>query len=90
MTPRPAADEDPVRARRARAQRLGEMGQRIGYGCLAVAIVAFVVGAVVGFSSSSVAVVVTALVVGSLVLAPGIIIGYGVKAAEREDRRSGA
>lgn len=90
MTAEPASGQDPVRARRARAQRLAEMSQRIGYGCLGVAILAFVVGAIVGFSPSVVAVVVTALAVGSLVLAPGIIIGYGVKAAEREDRRSGA
>ncbi len=90
MTPEPAPGSDPVRARRARAQRLAEMSQRIGYGCFAVAIVAFVVGAAIGFSSTVVAVVVVALAVGSVVLAPGIIIGYGVKAAEREDRRSGA
>lgn len=79
---------DPVRARRARAERLAAAGKTLGYGCIAVAIVAFLVGAVTDFSPVVVTVVVTALAAGSVVLAPGIIIGYGVKAAEREDRRA--
>jgi hypothetical protein len=60
----------------------------VGYSCLALAVVAFFIGAVAGFSSTAVTVVVVALTVGSVVLAPAIIVGYGVKAAEREDRRA--
>ena len=33
--------------------------------------------------------IVTSLVVGSIVLAPAIVFGYAVKAAERDDREQG-
>lgn len=80
---------DPVRATRARMARLAEVGQRIGYLCFAVAVVAFVVGFATDFAGPSVTVVVAGLVVGSILLAPAIVLGYAVKAAEREDRERG-
>jgi hypothetical protein len=80
---------DPVRAKRARIARAVEVAQRVGYGAFGVAVVAFVLGFVVGFDGAFVAVVVTALLVGSAVLAPAIVLGYAVKAAEREDREHG-
>jgi hypothetical protein len=83
------AGADPVRARRARIARLVELGQRIGYGLFGVAIVVFVVGFVSGFDGLVGTLVVTSLVVGSLVLAPAIVFGYAVKAAERDDRERG-
>jgi hypothetical protein len=82
-------NDDPVLARRRRVARLAEAGQRLGYGLFGLAIVAFVVGAAGEFSDAVVTVVVTALGVGSVVLAPAIVAGYAVKAAEREDRRRG-
>jgi hypothetical protein len=83
------AGADPVRARRARIARLVELGQRIGYGLFGVAIVAFVVGFVSGFDGPVGTLVVVSLVVGSIVLAPAIVFGYAVKAAERDDRERG-
>jgi hypothetical protein len=83
-------NDDPVRARRARIDRASRLGQRIGYGCYAVAVVAFFVGFATEYSTALVAVIVTALVVGSVTLLPSIILGYAVKAAEREDRERGA
>ncbi|MGH9086210.1 MAG: hypothetical protein ACRDYW_12235 [Acidimicrobiales bacterium] len=83
------AGADPVRARRARIARLVELGQRIGYGLFGVAIVAFVVGFVSGFDGLVGTLVVASLVVGSIVLAPAIVFGYAVKAAERDDRERG-
>lgn len=80
---------DPVLARRARIARLTELGQRIGYALFGVAIVVFVIGFVVGYSDFLVTVIVTSLGVGSVVLAPAIVFGYAVKAAEREDRELG-
>jgi hypothetical protein len=65
------------------------MGQRVGYTFLLVAIVAFVVGAVRGFTDPVVFVVTASLAATTLVLAPAIVFGYGVKAADREDRREG-
>jgi hypothetical protein len=80
---------DPVRARRERIARAAARGQRIGYLLFGVAIVAFVVGFVVTFNGAVVAIVVTSLVAGSVVLAPSIVLGYAAKAAEREDRERG-
>ena len=80
---------DPVRAKRARIARLTELGQRVGYGLFGVAIVVFIIGFVVGYSDLLVTVIVASLGVGSLVLAPAIVFGYAVKAAEREDRELG-
>ena len=80
---------DPVRARRARIARLVAIGQRTGYAAFGLAVVLFVAGFVAGFSRVVVDVIVACLVAGSLVLAPAIVFGYAVKAAEREDRAQG-
>jgi hypothetical protein len=82
----PIESDDPVLARRARLARLADTGQRFGYGCFGVAIVVFVVGAIRGFTGLTVTVVVTALAVGSVTLAPAIVLGYAAKAADREER----
>ena len=76
-------------ARRARIGRLTELGQRIGYGLFGLAIVLFFVGFVGGYSDVLVTLIVVSLGVGSVVLAPAIVFGYAVKAADREDRELG-
>ena len=81
--------QDPVRARRRLMGRLARLGKRGGYSCLGVALVVFMVGAAGEFTPLIVTVVVTALAVGSVLLLPAIVIGYGVSAAEREDRTPG-
>jgi heme/copper-type cytochrome/quinol oxidase subunit 3 len=81
--------EDPVRARRARYDRASRLGQRAGYLCYLVAVVAFFVGFATSYSTALVAVIVGGLAVGSILLLPSIIVGYAVKAAEREDREQG-
>lgn len=80
---------DPVRVRRRLMGRLARLGKRVGYSCLGIALVVFMVGAAGKFTSVIVAVVLTTLVVGSVFLLPAIVIGYGVSAAEREDRVRG-
>jgi hypothetical protein len=83
------SDVDPVRARRAQVARWTLLANRIGYLCFAVAVAVFVVGFAIGFRGALVAVVVVSLVVGSLLLAPSIVLGYAIKAAERDDREHG-
>ena len=81
---------DPVRAKRARMARLAATAKRAGYSLYVVAIVAFVAGAVRrDFGPPVVTIVAATLGVGSVLLAPAIVIGYGVRAADREDRESG-
>ena len=80
---------DPVRERRARIARLVSVGKRVGYGLFLAAIVLFAAGFVVGFDGFVGSAIIGCLVVGSLVLAPAIVFGYAVKAAERDDREHG-
>jgi hypothetical protein len=80
---------DPVRARRAVVARWTLVANRVGYLCFAVAVAVFVIGFAIGFRGVLVGVVVVSLVVGSLLLAPSIVLGYAVKAAERDDREHG-
>jgi hypothetical protein len=80
---------DPVLERRRRIAGLVRLGQRVGYGLFGLAIVVFVVGLVVGFGGAVTPGIVASIVVGSIVLAPAIVFGYAVKAAEREDREQG-
>ena len=77
---------DPVLERRARIARLVALGKRLGYGLFGVAIVAFVVGSFTDFGGLTGSLIVLSIVVGSIILAPAIVFGYGVKAAEREER----
>jgi hypothetical protein len=80
---------DPVRERRARIAGWVSLGLRVGYGLFALAVVLFFVGLAVGYSDGLVTVIVVALVVGSIVLAPAIVFNYAVKAAEKDDRERG-
>jgi hypothetical protein len=77
--------DDPVLDRRARIARLVALGTRTGYGLFAVAIVLFVVGFATTFTTWITSAIVGCLVAGSLVLAPSIVFGYAVRAAERDD-----
>lgn len=87
--PGTGATVDPVRARRARVAHWTLLANRIGYLFLALAIAVFVIAFVVGFNSTMASIVVTTLVISFVLLAPTIILGYAVKAAEREDRERG-
>lgn len=80
---------DPVLDRRRRIARLVKLGQRIGYALFGLAMALFVVGLLTNFGGAVSGGITAAIVVGSLVLAPAIVFGYGVKAAEREDRKHG-
>ena len=82
-------DDDPVVARRARIARFAALGKRIGYLALGVAIVAFFVGVATSFPSWTVAVSVAGLITACVVLPLPIVLGYGVRAAAREDRERG-
>jgi hypothetical protein len=82
----PEPDDDPVRVRRAKIARAVSLAQRVGYSLWLVAIVVFLVGAVTRFRPAMVTIVIGCLAVGSGLLAPSIVISYGVRAAEREDR----
>jgi len=80
---------DPVRARRQKVARWTRLANRVGYLFFAIAIATFVVGFIVSFNGAVSAIVVASMIVGSVLLAPAIVLGYAVKAAERDDRERG-
>ena len=77
---------DPVIERRAAIARWCAIGRRVGWGLIALAVVVFAVGAVTGFSDAVIVTVVAALAASAVALIPAVIFGYGVSAAEKEDR----
>ena len=81
--------DDPVRARRAQVAKWTLLANRVGYIFFAIAITAFVMAFALGFKGPIVTLVTVSMIVGSVLLAPSIVLGYAVKAAEREDRENG-
>jgi hypothetical protein len=89
-TPPSAANaNDPVRAKRRKIAKYTLLANRIGYLFYALAIATFVIGFAVSFNSAVSAIVIGSLIIGSILLAPAIVLGYAVKAAERDDRERG-
>lgn len=76
-------------ARRRQMARASDLGQQLGYGLFGVAVVLFVVAFATGFTGALVTAILVALGLGSALLAPAIVVGYAVKAADREDRQHG-
>jgi hypothetical protein len=81
---------DPIAARRASIARRAALAKRVGYGALGVAFVAFVAALANDFPSWLVTVTVASLIAAIVILPVPIIIGYGVRAAEREERGGGS
>lgn len=77
--------DDPIRARRARVARWALIANRVGYLLLGVSVALFVIAVVIGFSPAMSTLVLITLFGSFALLAPSIIIGYGVRAAEREE-----
>lgn len=80
---------DPVRVRRAQVARWSLLANRIGYLLFGLAIALFVIAFAISFNPTMVTLITICLVVGSILLAPSIVLGYAVKAAEKEDRQNG-
>ena len=78
--------DDPIRARRARIARFVRHARHAGYTALAVSVVSFVVAAATDFPALAVDLSIAALVAAIVILPLPIILGYGVRAAERDDR----
>lgn len=81
---------DPVVQRRARIARAVKVAQRIGYLALGVAVVAFIAAFATDFPGWLVTITIIGLVAAILILPLPIVFGYGVKAAEREERGGGS
>jgi len=82
-------DSDPVVARRAKIARRVRWASRAGYGALALAVAAFAGALATGFPSWLVNLSVAGLVATCVILPVTIILGHGIRAAEREERNGG-
>ncbi len=80
---------DPVRARRAQVARWTLLANRVGYVLLAVAVALFFVALMLGFSAVLATLVIVTMLLSFVLLAPSIVLGYAVKAADRDDRERG-
>lgn len=85
----PTQPPDPVRQRRAVIARWTKRASRGGYAAFAISIIAVFVGLAVDFTPLIGQLATTGLIVGSILLAPAIVLGYAIKAAEKEDRLAG-
>jgi len=74
-----------VRARRALVAKWNTIATKVGYALFAIAIVMFFVALTTDFSSGKVTIITTSMIIGSVLLAPAIVVGYAVKAAEKDD-----
>ena len=81
--------DDPVRARRAQVARWTLLANRVGYLLLGLAVALFFIALVVGFNATMATLVVITMVLAFVLLAPSIVLGYAVKAADRDDRERG-
>ena len=83
------SSNDPVRSRRQKISRINDAANRLGYLLWAIAMVCFITAFFIGFKGILVTMVTICIIAGSFLLAPSIIIGYAVKAAERDDLEHG-
>ncbi len=86
----PSPTDDPVLARRALIAKTVSVGQRVGYSLFGLSMVLFFYGLITGYTDTVTTAVIGCLLVGSLILAPAIVFGYAVKAAEREEQGLGS
>jgi hypothetical protein len=89
ITASDVAAVDPVRVKRAQIAKWTLLANRVGYLFVALAMALFLMAFVLGFNSTMATLVIISFIVGCVLLAPSIIVGYAVKAAEREDRENG-
>jgi hypothetical protein len=82
--------DDPVLARRARIARVAALGKRVGYVALGVAVASFTAGVITAFATWTVVVTTVGLVAACVILPIPIVLGYGVRAAARDDRQRGS
>jgi hypothetical protein len=80
---------DPIRRRRSLIAVWTKRANRFGYLAFGVSIAAVAVGLIGTFTPLIGRLATAGLIVGSILLAPAIVLGYAIKSAEKEDRLNG-
>lgn len=81
--------EDSVLAQRKKIANWVSYGLRAGTVVFAIAMSLFFLGFMFKFTPALTTAILISLIVGSILLAPAMVFNYGVKAANREDRKAG-
>ena len=79
----------PILVKRALISNWAKRASRLGYSLFGVSIIAVVWGLTIEFTPNASRVASAGLIVGSIVLAPAILVQYSVKAAVRDERERG-
>jgi hypothetical protein len=85
----PPMATDPIRARRLQVARAVKMGKRSGYLLWLAAVVLVIVALLTDLNHGVVVCASACLIAGCVLLAPAIVMGYAVNAAERDDKARG-
>ena len=80
---------DEVRVKRMQVARYSLIANRIGYLLFAVAIAVFVMAFAFGFTQPLVTVITVAMILGSVLLAPSIVLTHAVRATDNEENGKG-
>ena len=90
-TSRPTSElaSDPVLVKRAFISNWAKRAGRLGYSFFGISTVAVIWGLTVEFTPNASRVASAGLIVGSIILAPAILVQYSVKAAVRDERERG-
>lgn len=78
-----------MRRRRAQVAKWTLLANRVGYLFLAAAMALFVIAFAVGFNATMATLIIASMFVSFALLAPSIVLGYAVKAADRDDAEHG-
>jgi multisubunit Na+/H+ antiporter MnhG subunit len=82
------SESDPILAKREHIRTLSNKAQRIGYLLYLFATIGFFVGLATTFSGPIVTAIIALLIIGSIVLAVAIQVGYAIRGAERHEEDS--
>ena len=79
-------DSESLAMRREQASLIANTGRRIGYSIFFLSLIIFVIGFTVEFNNLVAKTLTVLLIVGSIILAPSILLHYAVRGAEREEK----
>ena len=79
-------DSNSLMLRRQQASLIANTGRKIGYSSFFLSLIIFAIGLTVEFNNLVARTLTVLLIMGSIVLAPSILLHYAVRGAEREEK----
>ena len=79
-------DANSLLIRRQQASLIANIGRKIGYSIFFLSLIIFAIGLTVEFNNLVARTLTVLLILGSIVLAPSILLHYAVRGAEREEK----